>query len=47
MPDHIYIINTKTNTGEWEPLFDEDGNALYPALMAELDAMKASARPAA
>jgi hypothetical protein len=41
MPDHIYIINTKTNTGEWEPLFDEDGNALYPALMAELDAMKA------
>jgi hypothetical protein len=41
MPDHIYIINAKTNIGAWEPLFDEDGNPMYEALMAELDAMKA------
>ena len=41
MPDHIYIINAKTNTGAWEPLFDADGRPLYQALMAELDVMKA------
>lgn len=40
-PEHVYIINAKTSTGAWEPLFAENGTALYPAVMAELDAMKA------
>jgi hypothetical protein len=39
-PDHVYVINYKTSTGSWEPLFDARGNALYPSLMAELDAIK-------
>jgi hypothetical protein len=37
-PNHVYVINYKTSTGSWEPL---KGKPLYPALMAELDAMKA------
>lgn len=40
-PNHVYVINYKTSSGSWEPLFDKKGNALYPLLMAELDAMKA------
>ena len=40
-PNHIYVINYKTGTGAWEPLFDATGAPLYPLLMAELDAMKA------
>lgn len=40
-PDHVYVINYKTSSGSWEPLFDKKGKPLYPALMAELDAMKA------
>lgn len=40
-PNHIYVINYKTSTGSWEPLFDRKGKPLYPLLMAELDAMKA------
>ena len=39
-PDHVYVINYKTSTGSWEPLFDARGNALYQSLMAELDAIK-------
>jgi hypothetical protein len=39
-PNHVYVINYKTSTGSWEPLFDKKGKALYPLLMAELDAMK-------
>lgn len=39
-PNHVYVINYKTSTGSWEPLFDKKGNPLYPQLMAELDAMK-------
>jgi hypothetical protein len=40
-PNHVYVINYKTSTGSWEPLFDKKGKPLYPVLMAELDAMKA------
>ena len=40
-PNHVYVINYKISTGSWEPLFDKKGNALYPPLMAELDAVKA------
>jgi hypothetical protein len=39
-PNHVYVINYKTSTGSWEPLFDKKGKPLYPLLMAELDAMK-------
>ncbi|MFK4500046.1 hypothetical protein ABIF86_004337 [Bradyrhizobium japonicum] len=40
-PNHVYVINDKTSTGSWEPLFDKKDKPLYPLLMAELDAMKA------
>jgi hypothetical protein len=40
-PNQVYVINSKTSTGSWEPLFDKNGKPLYPLLMAELDAMKA------
>jgi hypothetical protein len=40
-PGHVYVINYKTSTGSWEPLFNVKGKALYPLLMAELDAIKA------
>lgn len=39
-PDHFYVINYKTSTGSWEPLFNAKGKALYSLLMAELDAIK-------
>jgi hypothetical protein len=39
-PNHVYVINHKTSTGSWEPLFNGKGKALYPLLMAELDAIK-------
>ncbi len=39
-PNHIYVINWKTGTGSWEPLFDGKGEPLYPTLIEELDAMK-------
>ena len=28
-PNHIYVINWKTGTGSWEPLFDNEGKPLY------------------
>jgi hypothetical protein len=40
-PNHVYVINYKTSTGSWEPLFNAKGKPLYPVLMAELDAVKA------
>jgi hypothetical protein len=40
-PNHVYVINYKTSTGSWEPLFNAKGKPLYPVLMAELDAIKA------
>ena len=32
-PGHVYVINYKTSTGSWEPLFNAKGKALYPLLM--------------
>jgi hypothetical protein len=40
-PNHIYVINWKTGTGSWEPLYDAEGKPLYPTLIEELDALKA------
>jgi hypothetical protein len=40
-PNHIYVINWKTGTGSWEPLFDGSGEPLYPTLIKELDEIKA------
>jgi hypothetical protein len=41
-PSHIYVINYKTGTGSWEPLFDVKGKPLHhPDLVKELDAIKA------
>jgi hypothetical protein len=40
-PNHVYVINWKTGTGSWEPLFDAKSKPLYPTLIKELDAMKA------
>jgi hypothetical protein len=42
---HVHVVNPKTGKGDWEPLFNRDGVALYPELMAELDAMKALRLP--
>jgi hypothetical protein len=39
-PKHVCVVNYKTSTGSWEPLFNTKGKPLYPELMAELDAMK-------
>jgi hypothetical protein len=39
-PDMVRVIDEKTRTEGWIPLFDEAGAALYPELMAELDAIK-------
>ena len=36
-PNHIYVINWKTGTGSWEPLFDAKGKPLYPTLIEELE----------
>jgi hypothetical protein len=40
-PNHVYVINYKTSTGSWEPLFNAKGKPLHLVLMAELDAIKA------
>jgi hypothetical protein len=39
-PGHVHVVNPKTNRGDWTPLFDRNGAALYPELIAELDEMK-------
>jgi len=36
----VRVIDEKTRSESWIPLFDETGVALYPELMAELDAIK-------
>ena len=36
----VRVIDEKTRTESWIPLLDEAGVALYPELMAELDAIK-------
>ena len=39
-PNMVRVIDEKTTAESWVPLFDEIGVALYPELMAELDAIK-------
>ena len=39
-PHAVRVIHTKTGEENWVPLFDDKGAALYPELMAELDAIK-------
>jgi hypothetical protein len=39
-PDMVRVIDEKTGAESWVPLFDDTGVALYPELMAELDAIK-------
>ncbi|QIP01273.1 hypothetical protein [Bradyrhizobium symbiodeficiens] len=36
----VRVIDEKTRAEGWVPLFDDDGVALYPELMIELDAIK-------
>jgi hypothetical protein len=36
----VRVVDEKTKTESWRPLFDNDGAALHPELMAELDAIK-------
>jgi hypothetical protein len=39
-PNLVRVIDEKTGAESWIPLFDDAGAALYPELMAELDAIK-------
>jgi hypothetical protein len=39
-PNMVRVIDEKTRAESWVPLYDETGVALYPELMAELDAIK-------
>jgi hypothetical protein len=39
-PNAARIVHEKTNEESWIPLLDDKGVALYPELMAELDAIK-------
>ena len=39
-PDAVHVLHAKTHEEAWVPLFDAAGAALYPELMAELDAIK-------
>jgi hypothetical protein len=39
-PDAVRVVHHKTEAETWIPLFDSDGNALYPELQAELDECK-------
>jgi hypothetical protein len=39
-PDLVRVVDEKTKQVSWIPLFDDAGTALYPELMAELDAIK-------
>ena len=36
----VRVIDAKTSTESWIPLFDDNGVPMYPELMAELDAIK-------
>lgn len=40
-PNHVYVVNYKTGTSSWEPLFDKKGKPLFPLLIQELDSIKA------
>lgn len=39
-PDMVRVIDEKTKSESWIPLFDDARTPLYPELMAELDAIK-------
>ena len=39
-PDSVKIVHPKNGEEAWWPLFDENGEALFPELMAELDEIK-------
>lgn len=39
-PHMVRVIDEKTKSESWIPLFDENGLALYPELMVELDGIK-------
>ncbi|MCW5704105.1 MAG: hypothetical protein KIT82_16165 [Bradyrhizobium sp.] len=39
-PNMVRVVDEKTETESWIPLFDEVGAPLYPELMKELDAIK-------
>jgi hypothetical protein len=39
-PDLVRVVDEKTKTESWRPLFDNEGAPLHPELMAELDAIK-------
>jgi hypothetical protein len=39
-PNMVRVIDAKTSTESWIPLFDDAGVPLYPELMAELDGIK-------
>lgn len=39
-PNLVRVVDEKTRRESWRPLFDDDGVALHPELMAELDAIK-------
>ncbi len=39
-PNTVRVVHEKTREENWIPLFDATGVALYPELMAELDALK-------
>jgi hypothetical protein len=39
-PNMVRVIDAKTSTESWIPLFDDAGAPMYPELMAELDAIK-------
>ncbi|WP_298102474.1 hypothetical protein [Bradyrhizobium sp.] len=39
-PNMVRVVDEKTKQASWIPLFNDDGVALYPELMAELDAIK-------
>ncbi len=39
-PNSVKIVHPKNGEEAWWPLFDETGKALFPELMAELDAIK-------
>jgi hypothetical protein len=39
-PHAVRVVHEKTREENWVPLFEDNGAALYPELMAELDALK-------
>lgn len=41
-PNSARVVHLKNNEEAWWPLFDENGEPLFPELMAELDAIKES-----